>query len=287
MKVGLSTYSLAREIQANKMNVLEAIDWIKDNGGEHVEIVPFGFDLIKDPDLIDQIRERAKKNQLDISNYAIGANFLADNEEEFQKEIERVKKHVEIAHRLGVKYMRHDVAWRSPSENSISQFELDLPKIVDASQQIADYAVQYDITTNIENHGFYVQASDRVRRLVESVNRPNFKTVLDIGNFLCVDEDSVVATKKNLGLSSIVHLKDFYYRPESNELGEGWFQTASGNYLRGAIVGHGDIDIRTVLKEIKKSGYDGYISIEFEGMEDSKLGSRLGMEYVRKRWDEF
>lgn len=285
MKVGLSTYSLAQEIQANKMNVLEVIDWIKEIGGEHVEIVPFGFDLIKDPDLVDKICARAKKNQIDISNYAIGANFLTDNEVDYQKEIERVKEHVDIAHALGVKYMRHDVAWRSPSENSITQFEVDLPKLIEACQQIADYAAQYDITTNVENHGFYIQASDRVKRLVEQVNRPNFKTILDIGNFLCVEENPVVATKKNVAISSVVHLKDFYYRAESKEPGEGWFQTASGNYLRGAIVGHGDIDIQTVLKEIKRFGYDGYISIEFEGMEDCKLGSRLGMEYVQKIWE--
>jgi inosose dehydratase len=46
------------------------------------------------------------------------------------------------------------------------------------------------------------------------------------------------------------------------------------NYLRGAIFGHGDIDVRMILKTIKQSGYEGYISLEFEGLEDCLPGSR-------------
>ncbi|WP_407271575.1 sugar phosphate isomerase/epimerase family protein [Radiobacillus sp. PE A8.2] len=286
MKVGLSTYSLARAIQSGEMDVLQAMDWIKENGGEHVEIVPFGFDLVENPQLINQIRAKADAIGLEISNYAIGANFITESDEDYRKEIDRVKQHVDIAHQLGVSYMRHDVASRPPFDIHIQMFEEDLPKLVSACQAIADYAAQYGITTNVENHGYFIQASDRVQRLVDCVNRFNYKTVLDVGNFLCVDEEPVVAVKKNLPYASVVHFKDFYYRPESKQLGEGWMRTASGNYLRGAIVGHGDIDIPAILSIIKDSGFDGYISVEFEGMEDCKLGSRLGMAYVRKLWGE-
>jgi sugar phosphate isomerase/epimerase len=55
--------------------------------------------------------------------------------------------------------------------------------------------------------------------------------------------------------------------------------------LRGAIVGHGDIDMWKVIEIVKRSGYDGYVSIEFEGMEDCRLGSRIGMENARRIWD--
>lgn len=286
MKIGLSTYSLSYAIQANELDVLQAIEWIKENGGEHVEVVPIGFDLVENPDLIVQIREKVAELGMDISNYAIGANFLSDNEENYKNEIERVKMHVDIANRLGSKYMRHDVGFRPALDISISQFEQDLPELVQACQQIADYAAQFNITTNVENHGFYIQASDRVQRLVDKVNRPNFKTILDIGNFMCVDENPVISTKKNLPYTSVIHLKDFYYRSEDNNPGEGWFQTAGSNYLRGAIVGHGDVDIRSVLKTIKESGYDGYISIEFEGMEECKRGSKIGMDNLKRIWDE-
>ncbi|GIP39342.1 sugar phosphate isomerase [Paenibacillus sp. J31TS4] len=286
MKIGLSSYSLSRAIRAGEMTVLEAISWIQENGGEHIEIVPIGFDLIENPGLIEDIRRRAEEVGIDISNYAVGNNFLTDGEEGFQQAVEKLKQHVDVAHGLGVKLMRHDVASRPIPETTIANFEKDLPRLVEGCRIVADYAAQFGITTSVENHGFYIQASDRVQRLVQAVDRPNFKTTLDIGNFLCVDENSVVAVKKNLPFASIVHLKDFYVRPSYRNPGEGWFNTASGNFLRGAIVGQGDIDMPEVIKVIKQSGYDGYISIEFEGMEECKQGSRIGLANVKRLWEE-
>lgn len=284
MKIGVSTYSLYRPIHEGKITVLEAIEKIAEMGGEHVEIVPVGYTLTDNPELVDQIVAKAKEVGIDISNYAIGANFALDSEDEVAKEIERVKKEVDIAARLGVKLMRHDVASRS--DISIKQFNSEVGRLAEACRQIADYAAQYGITTSVENHGYYIQASDRVQTLVEAVDRSNFKTTLDVGNFMCVDEDPVIAVRKNLPYASIVHIKDFYLRPASQNPGEGWFTTAGGNYLRGAIAGHGDINLRESIRLIKESGYDGYLSIEFEGMEDAYQGTRIGLENVKRFWDE-
>jgi sugar phosphate isomerase/epimerase len=284
MKIGVSTYSLYRPIHEGKITVLEAIEKIAEMGGEHVEIVPVGYTLTDNPELVDQIVAKAKEVGIDISNYAIGANFALDSEDEVAKEIERVKKEVDIAARLGVKLMRHDVASRS--DISIKQFNSEVGRLAEACRQIADYAAEYGITTSVENHGYYIQASDRVQTLVEAVDRSNFKTTLDVGNFMCVDEDPVIAVRKNLPYASIVHIKDFYLRPASQNPGEGWFTTAGGNYLRGAIAGHGDINLRESIRLIKESGYDGYLSIEFEGMEDAYQGTRIGLENVKRFWDE-
>jgi sugar phosphate isomerase/epimerase len=286
MKIGLSTYSLSQAFKTNELDIFKAIQWIADNGGEHVEISPFGFSLEDDPTLADAIRQKAKETGIEISNYCISSNFVKENQEGYESEIERVKKHVDIANRLGVKLLRHDVASRPKPECSIAHFESDLELLVQACRIIADHAAQYGITTSLENHGFYIQASDRVQRLIHAVGRTNYKTTMDIGNFMCVDEDPVAAVKKNLPYASMIHLKDFYLRPSYNNPGEGWFQTTSGNYLRGAIVGQGDIDMKEIVRVIKQSGYDSYISIEFEGLEDCKAGSRIGMENAKRIWAE-
>ncbi|MBW7455220.1 sugar phosphate isomerase/epimerase family protein [Paenibacillus sepulcri] len=286
MKIGLSTYSLSQAIKAGDMDILDAIQWIADNGGEHVEISTFGSDLADTPELIPAIVQKAKDAGIDISNYCISANFISPASGNYAQEIERVKKHVDIAEQLGVKTMRHDVAFRPKEESTERQYTEDFEQLVNAVRIVADYAVQYGITTSIENHGFYIQSSDRVQRLINAVDRPNYKTTLDIGNFMCVDEDPAAAVKKNLPYASIVHLKDFYLRPAYKNPGEGWFQTLSGNYLRGAIIGQGDIDMFEVIRLVKASGYDGYISIEFEGMEDCRKGSRIGIENAKRLWAE-
>lgn len=56
--------------------------------------------------------------------------------------------------------------------------------------------------------------------------------------------------------------------------------------MRGTIVGHGDLQMREIIQVIKNSGYNGYISIEFEGMEECKQASKIGMDNVRRLWDE-
>ena len=84
-----------------------------------------------------------------------------------------------------------------------------------------------------------------------------------------------------------MHFKDFYFRPFDEPPGGGdWFRTSNGNYLRGAIVGHGDIPIRRIVKLIKASGYDGNITVEFEGMEECKAASRIAMDNLRLLWQE-
>lgn len=287
MKVGLSTYSLQQALDRKELTVPDAIRWIADQGGEHVEIVPMGFSLIEHPELIDEIKAVAKEVGIDISNYAIGANFaVQEDAEALEQEIQNVMRHVDVAAALGVKLMRHDVAFRPAPEGTVAQFEIDLPVLVKACQRIADYAAGFGITTSVENHGYYVQSSERIQRLLHETARNNFKTTLDVGNFLCVDEDPVSAVKNNIPYASIVHAKDFYWRPSYRNPGEGWFQTSHGNYLRGAIVGHGDINMPEVIRVLKQSGYDGYISVEFEGMEDCKTASRIAMDNVRRLWEE-
>ena len=56
----------------------------------------------------------------------------------------------------------------------------------------------------------------------------------------------------------------------------GWLTSRYGDYLRGAIVGQGDVPVQMIVDKILEHGYDGYLSIEFEGMEDCILGSKLG-----------
>ncbi|WP_410771153.1 sugar phosphate isomerase/epimerase family protein [Fontibacillus sp. BL9] len=285
MKLGISSYSLYQAMDQGRMNIAEVIDWAAGIGASHIEIVPgLGFDFDSDPGLEEQIVNKAKAAGIEISNYAIGANFITDTDEDYEAEIARVIGEVDRVHRLGAKLMRHDVASRE--DTSILRFNEDLDKIAAACRRIAEHAAQYGITTSVENHGYYVQASDRVQALLHAVDRPNYKTTLDVGNFVCVDENPVTAVKSNLKYASMVHIKDFYIRPSYRNPGEGWFRSSGGNYLRGAIAGHGDIDLPEIIRAIKSSGYDGFLSIEYEGMEDCLTGTKIAFDNVKRIWDE-
>jgi sugar phosphate isomerase/epimerase len=286
MKIGLSSYSLCQAIQKGEMDILGAIEWVAANGGEHIEISPHGFTLTDNPALVAAVVRKAKEAGIGISSYTIGANLCQPDDAAQKKEIERVKREVDIAHALGVTRMRHDAAWLPPPECGIARFDRELPRMADACREIADYAGRFGITTSVENHGFFAQASDRVQRLINAVGRDNFRTTLDVGNFICVDEDPVAAVRNNIPYASHVHFKDFYLRPFSADPGEGWARSLFGNHWRGAIVGQGDVDVRSIVRIIKASGYAGDASVEFEGMEDCRTGSKIGMDNLRRYWKE-
>lgn len=289
MKLGISLYCLKGAIVSGQMSVLEAIDWIAEAGAAHVEIVPVGFDLLEQPELADAIRDRARQVGMDVSNYCVSANFVTSDAEVYEQMIERVKRHVEVTERLGAQRMRHDVASRPIGDISVRNFRRDLPKLVEACRIIAEYAAAYGITTSVENHGYYMQASERVQQLIDEVDRDNYRTTLDIGNFLCVDEQPLIGVQRNIHLASMVHLKDFYIRTPDRSPGPacpGWIPTAGGNQLRGAILGQGDIPIREVMRVIKQAGYDGCISLEFEGMEECRSATKQGFAYAQRVWEE-
>jgi sugar phosphate isomerase/epimerase len=74
------------------------------------------------------------------------------------------------------------------------------------------------------------------------------------------------------------HAKDFYF---SKDKKEGWLQTRGCNYLKGSILGEGDIEVKRCIDVLKRAGYDGYVSIEFEGSEDCIEAINKGHAYLR------
>jgi sugar phosphate isomerase/epimerase len=294
MKFGFSSYSFHQRISTGDMSLFDVIDWVADSQGEHLELAVLSNSaqntiptIESDPDYVRAVKTRAADRGVTLSNMAIGAVLAHDDPGEIAAEVKRVKAYVDLAETLGITLMRHDVvAHGAVPGDDTPAFEKALPKIVDASKEIAQYAAEHGVTTSLENHGFFVQSSDRVRRIVHAVDEPNFKTTLDIGNFVCVDEDPTAAVPANLPYASIVHFKDFYIRPADQDPGEGWFRSRGGKYLRGAIVGNGDIDIRSVASSIKASGYDGFASIEFEGHEDCLIGASRGIANAIRLYDE-
>ena len=287
MKIGLSSYSLSRAIASGQLGILEAIDWIANAGGEHMEVVPGGAWDIHVPGLPAKLVARAKEAGIDLSSYTIGANFIQPDADARAKEVARLKSEVDIAGELGVKFMRYDAGYRPIPEATVENFEKDLPVVADCCREVAAYAAKYGITCSVENHGYHFQNCERVHRLVDMVGLPNYRTTLDVGNFLCADGDPVASVKTNIGIASFIHFKDFFLRTAGNPpIGEGWSRTKGGHYLRATVIGHGSVELVPIVRIIKESGYDGYVSIEFEGKEDCLWACKVGLDNAKQLFAE-
>ena len=83
------------------------------------------------------------------------------------------------------------------------------------------------------------------------------------------------------------HAKDFIYKPFYGENpGEGSFQTRGGNFLRGTIIGQGNVPVKQCLHLLKAAGFDGTIAVEFEGLEPALDGLRIGLNNLKQYWSE-
>ena len=290
MQLGFSSFSFKSALDSGRMDMADVVRWIAGVGGEHIELAsmtfsPKGQDMFwnfyDQPELLAALTGTAAATGIGLSGICIPANFLVTGSD-LTAQIERVKRHVDLCAQLGIRYLRHDVTEWARRTIDIADFEDNFAVLVDSSAEIARYAADKGVVTSIENHGFFMNSSERVRRLIHHVGLDNFRTTIDVGNFLCVDEDPLIATELNLPYASLVHLKDFYIRPRSNPQGEGWLKTTGQNYLLGSVIGYGDMDTRAILGAILAQGYDGYLSIEFEGNEDCLFGCERGLINTRR-----
>lgn len=289
MHLAISTYSLSRWRRENNKTLEQSLDWIASAGVSAVEFSGLDDRPAANPlRRAAALRRRCEKLNLRVAGYCVGAELLVEVPLQ-RRVIDDLKQHVDIAAALGAPTMRHDVtrgpkkpadaaahAGRSPTLAQV------LTRVVPAIREVSDYAQSHGIRTSLENHGFYMQPSRTVEKLLLAVAHPNFALTMDMGNFLCVNEDPVAAVRRLAKYAIMVHAKDFHVRPRRTIPATGWFATPTSIALRGAIAGHGVIDIPAQLKLLKKAGYDGYLSLEFEGMEEPTLAVRLGLDYLRR-----
>ncbi len=284
MKFAVCSYSLSSLVNKGEKTEKELISLAKELGFEAFEFseinTPEGMDKIE---YAKELREEAQRVGIPLVQYSIGADFIYGSEGNLETEIERLKYEVDVAEALGVVGMRHDTTGGYKDEDAEKYtFDDALPRIIEGCRKVSEYAKTKGIKTMTENHGFFSQDSCRVKAIVEGVNFDNFGTLVDIGNFLCADEHPADAVKTMAPYAFYVHAKDFCIRSKEDMLSpDGFFKTRGGNFLKGVILGHGDVPVLECLKLIKDSGYNGYVTLEFEGIEEAKTGCTYGLNTLK------
>lgn len=289
MKLSVTSYSFSQLFANGSSNQLDCVSRAKDMGFEAIEFTDLSpHDGSTEEEYAAKIGAEAKRVGITVANYTIGADFLFGSNGDTKAEIERVKRKIDVAALMGATGLRHDATYGFPAgQREFRGFDSVLPALADACRAITVYAAEKGIRTMIENHGFFCQDSDRVEKLVNTVAHPNFGWLVDMGNFTCADENPVTAVGRAAPYAFYVHAKDFHIKSGMGpNPGEGFFMSRAGNYLRGSIIGHGDVPVRQCLSALKRAGYDGFVSVEFEGMEDALRGIAIGAANLRRFMDE-
>ncbi|MCI8601859.1 MAG: sugar phosphate isomerase/epimerase [Oscillospiraceae bacterium] len=288
MKISVSVYSFMQYIRDGRLTPIECIAKAKEMGFDAIEFVEFVFPEGEDKmEYAKKLRAESDRVGLPISNFAFGADLLngKDRSGDVPAEIERVKGLIDVAEVLGCPTIRHDVAFGFAEGNPrlYRGFDNVLAQLADGCRKITEYAKTKGIKTMTENHGQFSQESTRVEKLVNTVANENFGLLVDMGNFVCADDDPGVAVGRCAPYAFYAHAKDFIIKPgTAPNPGEGFFSSRGGKYLRGTIIGHGDVPVLQCLRALKAGGYDGYLAIEFEGMEDCIQGISIGLANLKR-----
>ena len=276
MKIGVSSYSFSKYMNQTKADYFTICDLAKKMGYDAIEFIDLSLEVQPAESLTElakAIHRHCEEIVLPIAAYTVSADFLRPNE------VQTVMEKVDIAEALGAKVLRHDASWSLPEGMDWRQL---IDQIAPDIRRVTEYAAQKGIRTCTENHGYVLQDAERVETLIRTVNHPNYGWLVDMGNFLCADDLPVHAVPIAAPYAFHVHVKDFLYKPaDAENPGQGWFPSRNGSYLRGTVAGHGVVPIRRCLETLKKAGYDGVVSYEFEGMEENLSALEAALAFLR------
>ncbi len=223
---------------------------------------------------------------LEIVSAACFGDFLNGCGGDLQAEIDRLCRKVDVGVALGIKKMRHDVTWRMPESTPDATFEDVLPRLAEGARAVAEYAASKGIRTMTENHGQIAQGWRRMKQLVEAVNHENYGVLIDMGNCTWIDDDPVEFVREMMPYAFHVHCKDLIILPNDADV-DGYFSPSiSGRPRRSTIVGHGHVNIKACLAEVKKAGYDDTLVVEFEGPEAPLEAIEASLANVKRLWEK-
>ena len=282
MKICVSSYSFNNLIVRGEMTQFDTIKKAKELGFDGIEFADLGaHDGMTDAEYAKQLKQEADRCELPIVSFVFAADLInGTGGRTPEQEVERVKGMVDIAQILGVNIIRHDVLY---SLGQYKSFDALLSILAQRVGEISEYAKAKGIKTSVENHGFICQDPDRCERLFTAVKSDNFGLLCDMGNFLCADADPAKSVSTVAPYAVFAHAKDFYFRSGNEEdPGRGYMTTRGGNYIKGSIIGHGVVPVKQCLKILKRAGYDGFVSLEFEGMEENIEALEIGLENLRR-----
>ena len=279
LKIGLAQWSFHREIRSRKLDNLDFAKIAKEKFDiDTVEYVnQFFFNKAKNLSYLSEMKTRA--NDVGVKNLLImiddEGSLGGSNKKKRNKAIDNHKKWVEAANFLDCENIRVN----AQGDGS----EVEVAKLASESlSKLAEFARPYNINIIVENHGGYSSNAKWLVEVIKNSGEENVGTLPDFGNFCikskpdefsdwggldgcAVEYDKYKGVKEMLPFAKSVSAKSLNFDSDGNSI---------------------EIDFYKMIKIIKSFGYDGCISIEYEGTSHSESeGIMLTKKLLTKAWD--
>jgi sugar phosphate isomerase/epimerase len=135
--------------------------------------------------------------------------------------------------------------------------------VIGSIEEVLPKAEECGVVLGLENHWGLGRTAAGVLRIVEAIDSPWLQITLDTGNFfedLYEQQEMLAASRVPV---TLVQAKTYFG-------GGVWYEL--------------DIDYARVADMLRRHGYRGWISLEFEGREDPSTGVPKSLEILRKHF---
>jgi L-ribulose-5-phosphate 3-epimerase len=269
----LSTYSLWRFRNDALRDFDKCLDLADHFGFDGVELLLYQLEQneLLSHSKIMSYKRRALALGLPLIGMSTHQGFVTPDRELRQQNIDRTIGQIELAYKLGIPTMRVNTGrWgTAPSFDALMENrgiepplpgftdEDGYPWVIDALAQCVRVAEKCGIVLGLENHWGLGLTPEGVLRIVDAVDSPWLQITTDTGNFL---EEPYERLEKLAPRTILVQAKTYY--------GGGQWYTL-------------DLDYQKIGQILQKHQYRGFISLEFEGMEDFRTAIPKSLELMR------
>jgi sugar phosphate isomerase/epimerase len=225
---------------------------------------------IRNPQLVnaDELEAVVAKHGLTVPAIGTGQawgeerlSFTSDDPAVRRAAIARVKSHVPLARRFGAAIILGLIRGITPPGQSQEE---SMAYLVEALQECATVAATEGVRFALEPLNRYetdlIHTVDQGLDLIRRVGAQNFGLLLDTFH-MNIEEPCIEASIRAAG-DRIFH-----------------FHVADSNRWHP---GAGHLDFGSILRALRDTGYNGYVSGEFMPMPDADTGARRAIEYLRR-----
>jgi len=195
---------------------------------------------------------------------------------------------IDIAHAVGAPTVR-TYAGKETGEPGRAE---RLRRLVEVVRGPAEIAAKAGVRLGFENHFNTLADSAKASvEVVRAVGHPGVGIVYDQGNLTMLGaEDYRETVPLQAPYVVHVHVKDISFKDKPPETTSDRVDRlpAEARPTVSRILGEGVLPWREILRELKRTGYDGYLSMEYERrwypeqLPPAEIGMRTGAELVRQ-----
>ncbi len=268
--IAVSTYSFWRFKKGLKLPIEDCIDQAAEMGFDGVEILHVQMEK-ESNDYLQGLKRRAIINGIDLCGMSIHQGFLSPDMAKRQNNIDHTIKCIELAYKLGIPLIRLNTGtWgTSKSFDDLMKnrgIEKPLPGcteddgfkwVIDSIKKCLPAAEKCGVILGLENHWGLSRTPEGLLKIVNAIDSPWLRVLLDTGNFL---EDPYEKLDRCAPHTVFMQAKTYY--------GGGLWYTL-------------DLDYPRIARIMRKHNFHGYVSLEFEGNEDYKTAIPKSLALLR------